>query len=152
MNLDQTISFLDRIEKTSRKKSEIRLYQSFRVLLADLKSKDLSSNDFNAIATELDKLQLSNNSENKKKHINKAFISFKKYLKEEFSFITEGYYTGIGISLGIAMGVAIGTAIGQSTGIALGISIGLAIGIAIGKNLDHKAQKENKVLKIKQKQ
>ena len=149
MSLDKTISFLESIQRNSRKKSDIKLYQSFKVLLIDLKTKNLSSNEFDAIANELEKLQLNINSENRKKHIRKAFRSFKKYLKEVFSLIPEGYYTGIGMSLGISIGIAIGTAIGGSTGTAIGISIGMVIGMALGKNQDLKAEKENRVLKTK---
>ena len=73
---------------------------------------------------------------------------FKAYLKEEFSLISEGYYTAIGMSLGMCFGVAIGTVFGVS-GNSIGFALGMLIGLAIGRNMDIEAEKQNRVLLTK---
>ena len=94
-------------------------------------------------------MDLKSNSENKKRHFRTKLNAFKTYLKDEFSLISEGYYTAIGLGIGMSFGVAIGASFGESTGIALGISFGMIIGLVIGRNKDAEAEKQGRVLKTK---
>jgi hypothetical protein len=114
-----------------------------------LKNRELEEHQLKSIERELDIIKLNSNPENKKRHFNKKLNEFKKYLQEEFSLISEGYYTTIGISIGMSLGVAIGASFGESTGIALGISFGMIIGLVIGRNKDAEAEKQGRVLKTK---
>ena len=91
-------------------------------------------------------LDLKSNPTHKRKFYSKKLSIFKQFLKNEFSLISEGYYTAIGMSLGMSFGVAIGTSFGV-TGNSLGLVIGMAIGLAIGRHKDQEAEAQNKVLK-----
>ena len=151
MKLNEASDLLESLLNKTVKKSEINIYKTFIAILTDLKNRNLSSEELDSIEKELDHLKPVINSENKKKQIRKVLNSFKRFLKEKFSLVTEGYYTAIGMGLGMSFGVAIGTAIDRSIGTAMGISIGMVIGMVIGKNMDLKAEKENRVLKTKTK-
>ena len=147
MTINNTIIFFESLLIRTDKKSELKVYENFITILSDLKNKDLSDGQLQSIEVELDNLKLKSNPKNKKRHFSKKLTAFKKYLKEELSLISEGYYTTIGMSLGMSLGVAIGASFGESTGIALGISLGMLIGLAIGRNKDAEAKKEGRVLK-----
>lgn len=151
MELKGAIDLLENLLSKTVKKSEINIYTSFIAILTDLKNRNLSPKELDSIEKELDPLKPAVNSDNKKKHIRKVLNSYKKFLKERLSLVTEGYYTAIGMGLGMSFGVAIGTAINIPIGLTIGISVGMAIEMAIGKNLDLKAEKENRVLKTKAK-
>lgn len=149
MNINIAIAFFKKLIIETDKKQEIKVYKNFIAILTDLEHRGLSENQIQLIEDELESLNLKSNSENNKRYFNKKLNAFKKYLKAEFSLISEGYYTAIGMSLGMSFGVAIGAGLGQSTGIALGISLGMIIGLIIGRAKDLEAEKQNRVLKTK---
>ncbi|RLD85091.1 MAG: hypothetical protein DRJ07_03805 [Bacteroidetes bacterium] len=151
MKLNEAFDLLESLLSKTVKKSEINIYTSFIAILTDLKNRNLSPEELDSIEKELDHLKPAINSGNKKKDIRKVLNSFKKFLKEKLSLITEGYYTAIGMGLGMSFGVAIGTAINVPIGLTMGISIGMVLGMVIGKNMDLKAEKENRVIKTKTK-
>ena len=151
MKLNEASDLLENLLSKTLKKSEINIYKSFIAIITNLKDRILSPKELDLIEKELDHLKPAINSENKKKHIRKVLNSFKKLLKEKLSLVTEGYYTAIGTGLGMSFGVAIGTAINVPIGLTMGISIGMVIGMVIGRNMDLKAEKENRVLKTKTK-
>lgn len=128
-------------------KSRRKTYKNFICLLSDLKNKNLTEEEIQAIETELDILGFESHGEFK---TNKRKIEkFKKFLKDNFSLIPEGYYTSLGIALGLCFGVAFGTSIfSASMGTSIGLSIGMVIGLVIGKKMDAKAEKENRVLYV----
>ena len=149
MRINETSEFLERLLSESDKKSEIKVYQSFIDILTALKNRELTQEDVKSIEEELDILKLKEYPENKKKYLRRKLNEFKKFLKDEFSLISEGYYTSIGI--GMTIGIAIGTSIfGPESGVALGIIFGLVLGLVIGRNMDNKAENENRVLKVSQ--
>ncbi len=149
MTINNTIIFFESLLNRTAKKSELKVYKNFIIMLSALKNRELTEEQFLSIEEELDRLDLKSNLENKKRHFSKKLTAFKKYLKDELSLISEGYYTTIGMSLGMSFGVAIGASFGESTGIALGISLGMLIGLAIGRNKDAEAEKQGRVLKTK---
>jgi len=149
MPLTKTITFFEDLITKTDIKSEIKIYNSFIAILTDLKSKKLTQKQYQVIEKELDKLELKLATVNKKRYFNKKLNIFKNYLLKEFSLITEGYYTAIGLSLGMAFGVAFGASFGKSLGISLGISLGLVFGVVIGSQIDAKAKSEGRVLKTK---
>ena len=149
MTINDTINFFESLLTQTDKKSEIKVYENFIAILSNLKNRELTIEQLQSIEEELETLDLKSNPENKKRYFSKKLNEFKKYLKDELSLISEGYYTAIGMSLGMSFGVAIGASFGGSTGIALGISIGMLIGLVIGRNKDAEAEKQGRVLKTK---
>ena len=148
MNINEASELLKRLISESYNKSEIKVYQSFLNILSALKNRELTPEEMRFIEEKLDELKLTAYADNRKKYLKRKLNEFKKYLTAEFSLITEGYYTAIGMSLGMTFGVALGqTIFGADMGIGLGISIGMLIGLIIGRNLDAKAEKQGRVLK-----
>lgn len=149
MTINNTITFFESLLIQTDKKSEIKIYENFVSILSDLKDRELTEEQFQSIEEELDNLKLKSNPENKKRYFSKKLAEIKKYLKDELSLISEGYYTAIGIGLGMSFGIAIGASFGESTGIALGITFGMIIGLVIGRYKDAEAEKQGRVLKTK---
>ena len=149
MNTNEAIAFFKSLLIKTNKKSEKRAYESFIAILSDLKDKNLTNEELYSIETELDKLKLIMDTETEKKYLSKKLANFKKYLKDEFSLVSQGYYTAIGMSLGMCFGVAIGSSIGGSSGTALGVAFGMLIGLMIGKTKDDEVKKQNRTLRTK---
>ena len=151
MKINEASDLLKSLITETTKKSDIKVYQSFLGILTALKNRELTQEDVRSIEEELDILKLKEYPENKKRYLRRKRDKFKEYLKTEFSLITEGYYTGIGLALGMSFGVAIGASLfGPSSGSGLGISLGMVVGLIIGRVMDSKAEKENRVLKVNQ--
>jgi len=146
MTTDEAIKFLNTLKSQTTKKFELKIYDDFIHTLNSLRKKKLSTDDLISIETKLDDLNLRSNPENKRKHFKKALQNLKDYLKKEFSLISKGYYTAIGMSLGMCFGVAFGSAIQNAIGISSGLVLGMLIGLVIGKIMDDKFEKEDKVL------
>ena len=148
MNINDAVAFFKNLLIKTDKKSEIKTYENFIAILTSLKSRDLSPEQLSLIEEELGSLNLNANLENNRKHYKRKLSEFKKYLKDEFSLITEGYYTAIGMCLGMCFGVAIGTSLGAS-GTSMGLTLGMLIGLVIGRSKDDEAKKQNRVLRTK---
>jgi len=148
MTIIEASSFFEKLLKEANNKREIRVYKSFNTILSNLRNRDLTEDELMSIETELKTFDLKSNPENKRKYFSKKLSDFKAYLKEEFSLITEGYYTALGMSLGMCFGVAIGTSFGAPS-TSIGLAVGMAIGLAIGRNKDLEAEKQNRVLRTK---
>ena len=149
MNINEASGFFKSLITETDKKSEIRVYEKFIGILSDLKNRKLTEKQLKSIEEELDTLKIKANPENRKKYFNQKLTEFKKYLKAQFSFISEGYYTGIGMSLGMSFGVAFGAAFRNDLGITYGLISGMLVGLIIGAVMDSKAKKEGRVLKLK---
>ena len=147
MTIHHPLTFFESLLKRTDKKSEMKVYKNFIAILSALNNRELTEQQYLSIEKELDNLKLNSNPENKKRYFSKKLNEFKKYLKDELSLVSEGFYTAIGMSMGMSFGVAIGASFGESTGIALGISIGMLIGLAIGRKKDAEAEKQGRVLK-----
>ena len=146
MTTDEANKFLITLKSQTTKKSELKVYDDFIQTLTKLSKRDLSIENIISIESKLDELKLKSNDRNKKKHFRKALNSFKEYLKKEFSLVSKGYYTAIGMSLGMCFGVAFGSAIQQAIGTSSGLIFGMLIGLVIGVIMDNKAEKEGIVL------
>jgi len=146
MTAEDTIKFFNTLRSQTTKKPELKVYDDFIQTLTKLNKGNLSTGDLISIETKLDDLKLKSNPENKRKHFRKTLNSFKEYLKTEFSLVSKGYYTAIGMSLGMCFGVAFGSAIQESIGTSSGLVFGMLIGLVIGKIMDANAEKEGKVL------
>jgi len=125
--------------------SEIKVYQDFIHILTSLEKRNLSKSEVLSIETELDALDLNSTTTNKKKHFSKALQQFKKYLRNTFSLITNGYYTNLAITFGSSIGLLLGiiflSSLERCLGISLGISVGALIGLMIASYLDSQAKK-----------
>lgn len=148
MNIIQASDFFEKLLGETDKKREIKIYRNFITILLNLKSRDLTEVQLLSIENELKILKLRSYPENKRKYFSKKLNTFKEYLKEAFSLISEGYYIAIGMSLGMCFGVAFGTSFGSS-GTSMGLAIGMLIGLGIGRAKDLEAEKQNRVLKTK---
>tara|TARA_R110002050_G_scaffold94765_2_gene197175 strand:+ start:28157 stop:28615 length:459 start_codon:yes stop_codon:yes gene_type:complete len=148
MNIIQASVFFEKLLEESENKREIKVYRSFIAILSNLKSRDLTEEELFLIENEIKVLNLRSYPKNKRKYFGKKLNVFKAYLKAEFSLISEGYYTSLGMGLGMCFGVAIGSSLGGS-GTSMGIAIGMAIGLVIGRTKDVEAEKQNRVLKTK---
>jgi hypothetical protein len=149
MNIIEASAFFKGLLNETYNKREIKVYKNFMAILLNLKNRNLTEEQLLLVEDKIRTLNLKSNPENRKRYFSKKLNEFKKYLKDEFSLISEGYYKAIGIGIGMSFGVAIGSSFGGSNGVAFGISIGMLIGLIIGRNKDAEAEKENRVLKTK---
>lgn len=149
MKINEAADIFKRMITETDQKSEVKVYENFIGILSDLKNRNLTDDQVKSIEIELDRLELNANPENRKKYFKQKLTQFSNYLKEEFSLVSERYYTGLGVALGMSFGTAFGVLFDKGNGIAIGLSLGLAIGVAIGHTMDAKAEKENRVLKTK---
>ena len=145
MKLNATADFFKRLSIETDRKSEIKIYERFIGLISNLEERRFTHEELQAIEKKLDELDLKSNPENRIKYFRNRLNELKKYLRDNFSLISGGYYTGIGISLGVAFGVAFGSVFKMGVGVALGMMIGLVI----GAYMDEEAKKQNRVLKSK---
>jgi len=146
MTTDEVILLFKTLSNQTSKKSELKVYDDFIDTLTKLNKRELSIEDIISIETKLDTLKLKSNNGNKKRYFRKALNSFKEYIKKEFSLVSKGYYTAIGMSIGMCFGVAFGTLISKTMGTSTGLIFGMLIGLCIGQLMDTKAEKEGKVL------
>lgn len=149
MTIIEVQKYIKSLEREGLSKAELKVYTKFQEVLLALEQKELSDEQMAGIEEELDRLNLQQDTENKKRYMRKKYNAMNRYLLKELSLVTEGYYTSMGLALGMSFGVAFGSAFGQSSGIAIGISVGMVLGLSIGKSMDNKAEKENRVLKSK---
>lgn len=150
MNINEATDFLKSLLNETDKNSEIKIYEDFIVVLTALRNRNLKEEELQSIENELINLKLKENSARKKKHLSQKFSVFKTYLKNEFSFITKGYYSTLGIVLGPGLGMVLGilllSSLERSVGMVYGMIGGFILGQIIGSTLDAKAEKENRVL------
>ncbi|MFT6338376.1 MAG: hypothetical protein ACJATI_005149 [Halioglobus sp.] len=143
MKFGTAIGLFDDLKSETDNRSEIKVYENFIGIISELDNKGLDTDELEDIEYNLDTLGLHSIQDNRKKFYKKNLGEFKKYLKDEFSLISEGYYTGLGMALGLAFGVAFGSAIGASNG----LIFVMLIGLVIGASMDSEAKKQNRVLK-----
>ena len=150
MTLKNALNLFESLVSQTNKKSEIKIYLEFIQIINSLEERNLSESEIQAIETELYVLNLKSNPENRIKFFKKVLAQFKKYLKDNFSFISKGYYTNLGIGLGTSFGILFGIVIlsnlERSLGISLGTGLGLLLGLIIGQSMDAKAAREGKML------
>ncbi|EAR01245.1 hypothetical protein [Maribacter sp. HTCC2170] len=145
MNIKNAIEIIEKLVTQTNNKRELKVYKKFIAILDNLKNRELSAAQVLEIEDELKTLDLSSNPENKRRYYYKKLSTFKQFLKDEFSFVSKGYYTAIGMSVGMCLGLAFGTSFGAS-GTSSGLVIGMAVGMVIGRLKDQEAEKQNRVL------
>ncbi len=145
MKLYAASDFFNNLILETDKKSEITVYESFIAIISDLEEREFEEEELEDIEYNLDILELNSDPGNRKRFYKKSLSEFKKYLKDQFSLITDGYYTAIGLALGVAFGAAFSSVLDVGNSIVFGMLIGLAI----GASKDSQAKKEDRVLNTK---
>jgi len=150
MNINDTSELLNILLSQTDKKSEKKVYNCFIRTLSSLKKRDLTENQLQLIQEKLSSLNLKTTTENRKKYYKHKLSEFKAFLKNEFSFTTEKYYTEIGMVYGMAIGLSIGVAINPTLGISIGLSIGTGVGMVLGMiygaRKDAEAKRQGRVI------
>ena len=154
MNINKASELLNTLLSQTDNKSEKKVYNCFIRTLSSLKKRDLTENQSQLIQEKLSLLNLKATTENRKKYYKQRLSEFKAFLKTEFSFTAEKYYTELGMVYGMTFGAGIGLSIGSAINPPLGISIGLSIGTGLGMALgmvygskkDAKAKRQGKII------
>ena len=150
MTLNKASEILERLASEPTKKSENTVYKKFLHILNELKLREFSKNEIEAIETALDHLNLESNPENRKKYFKKSLSKFETYLMDTFSLTSKGYYTNrygaLGLSFGLLFGVAILSNLERSLGITIGLIGGMVVGSVIGRKKDEEAKANGNVL------
>lgn len=150
MTLQEAYNFLESLKTETTKKYEIKIYEKFLHILTELKNREFSKDKIHSIETELDRLNLKSNPENRKKYFKKALSAFEKYLNETFSLTTKQYYQrlygGLGLVFGLLFGVVFLSNMERSLGISLGLIGGMVVGSIIGRQKDARAIADGRVL------
>ena len=156
MSINETIDLIKKLLGRTTKRREIRIYKKFIGILSGLNKMDLTREVQQQIEAYLTGLQLNDHPAGSRKYFPTQYAAFTDYLKTKFSFITEGYYSAIGLSLGLSLGAGLGVSfgsIGGGTGISIGISmgagIGMLVGMLVGATKDAEAKKNGKVIDTK---
>jgi len=150
MTLKDAITFFESLITETTKKSESKVYEKFVYNLTELRKREFSTDEIQALEVELDNLNLKSNPDNRKKFFKKALSTFQNYLKDTFSLTSKGHYTNLSVGLGVLFGVVFGVIIGErfekSLGISFGICIGMFIGAFMGRRKDAQAKEAGNVL------
>jgi len=149
MTINNATNYFETLLSRAIKKSEIKIYENFIGILSELKNRNLTEEQLRSIEVELGILKLKEIPENKKRYLRRKLNKFKVFLREELSFISEGYYTSIGMTLGVSFGIVFGTMFEETFGVSMGLGFGVLIGLIIGRIMDSQAEKQNRVLKTK---
>ena len=150
MTLDTASEILETLVSEPTKKSENTVYKKFLYILNELKLREFSKDEIEAIESTLEDLQLEINPENRKRHFKKSLSKFENYLRLTFSLTTKGYYTNrygaLGLSFGLLFGLTILSNFERSLSFSLGLIGGMVVGSVIGRKKDEEAKANGKVL------
>lgn len=150
MTLNKASEILETLVLEPTKKSENTIYKKFLYILNELKIREFSKDEIEAIEATLEDLQLEVNHENRKRHFKKSLSKFEDYLRLTFFLTSKGYYTNryaaLGLSFGLLFGLTILSNLERSLGFSLGLIGGLVVGSIIGRKKDKEAKANGKVL------
>ena len=150
MKIEKAIDLLKALQLQTDKKKEKRVYDCFVQTLLSLKNKQLTENQLQLVQKKLSGLNLTAITSDNKKYYTQKLSEFKVFLKNEFSFTKENYYSELGMVYGICIGTALGMSIGVVFDPVLGVSIGLSIGTGVGMvmGMIYGAQKDTKIKQL----
>jgi len=150
MTLQEAYSFIENLNLETANASEIKIYKKFLHTLTELQSREFSKDEIQALEAELDRLNLTSYTENRKKHFSKTLHKFENFLKDTYYLTPKGYYVklygGLGLSFGLLFGIVFLSSFERSLGISLGLCFGMLIGLSIGRSMDIKATSEGTVI------
>lgn len=157
MTLKEYSEHFEKFRAQASLKKEVRTFEKYACMFNDLLQRDLGDEANRKIEAEIERLEIVKDSGASRKSYERNFLKITSFLRNEFSLVTEGYYTQFFMIMGMIMGQGIGMAIGASmnpgTGIAIGLSmgtgLGIAIGMALGAQKDEEARKQGRVIKTK---
>ena len=132
MDIKETSELLNSLLSQTDKKADKKVYTCFIRTLSSLKNRELTKNQTQLIQDKLTSLNLLAPTVNRKKYFKQKLSEFSAFLKSEFFFTPEKYYTELGMIYGMCFGTGIGLSIGTVINPIIGTSIGLSIGIAVG--------------------
>lgn len=146
MKLKNARIYLESLTAETNKKSKIKVYKKFILIISSLEKRNLSESEIESIEKELDALSL--DSSNVK--FSKALRQFEKYLKQTFSLTSKEYYQklygGLGLLIGLLFGVIFLSNLERSLGISYGLLGGMVVGSLIGRQLDAQAKTAGNLL------
>jgi uncharacterized membrane protein YccC len=150
MTIQEALNVVEKQISEKHENSKDKLYQKFVAILSQLKEREFSADQKQALEKKLDELKLSAIEQKDKKQLKQNLTSLLKFLKEELSLLSKGHYTSMGIGLGSTFGLLFGivflSSLERSLGIALGLSLGMIIGLSIGRRLDAQAEAAGTVI------
>jgi len=154
MNIKDSSELLQNLLSQTDKNSERKIYNCFIRTLSSLEKRDLTENQSQLIQEKLSSLNLEATTKNKKKIYKQKLSEFKAFLKNEFSFTPEKYYTETGMvygmifgtGIGLSIGTAINPILGTSIGLSIGTGLGMALGMMYGARKDAEAKRQGRVI------
>jgi len=155
MGINETLDFFQNLKNETAEKREIKLYDKYNSILSDLKYRDLTQNQILSIETELEKLNLKTESDNRIKYLEKQLSEFKNFLKDRLALVPEGYYSGVGVGTGIVFGSIFSILFQSFLGtysLLIGIIGGMILGGLLGAIRDKEAKKQGRVFATKLKE
>jgi len=140
------IIFLKKQLSKTREKSEIKTFERFINTLTELKEKELSPKQLEAIESYLEYLELEKIPSFNNELFKKKLIQFKKYLKNKLRFLPSNYYRFWVLNFGVsfAIGFSLNGNIDNSLRIGVISTVVVLIGIAI--IMDLRTKKQNRSL------
>jgi transcriptional regulator with XRE-family HTH domain len=108
-DINASLILLKQLRSRTTKKSEISTFKKFIDLLTNLKKKDLTLEQLNAIESYIQYLELEKIPSFSNELFKQKLSKFKKYLKTKLRFVPKRYYTNIGIGFAISFGIGIVT-------------------------------------------
>ena len=154
MTLYEVSSLYEKLASQATRKSDIKLFARYEKIMNNLQQRAFTSEQLQQIEDKLTAMKLQEGGSKASFH-RKKLSEFTNFLKKEFSLVTTGYHTNLGLvlgmTLGTGMGLGLGTAFGPkgiSLGLPIGTGFGMAIGVAFGTMKDAQAKKEGLVIDV----
>jgi len=146
-DLKSSIIFLKKLLSKTNDKSEIRTFKKFIAVLSNLKEKELTQEQLNAIESYIQYLELDKIPSYSNDLFEQKLSKFKKHLKTKLRFVPKNCYTNIGISFAIPFAIGFAFAAnGISITSKIGIIVVALLLIGVGKILDLRIKKQNRSL------
>ncbi len=143
-DLKATIVFLKKQLSKTNKRSEIKTFEKFIELLENLKEKDLSPEQTEAIESYIQYLELEKIPSFSNEIFKQKLTKFKKYLKNKLRFVPNNYYTTWACTFGLsfAIGFIVQSNIDYHSKVAV-VSAALVL-IGIGILMDARMKREER--------
>ncbi|MCC1484143.1 helix-turn-helix domain-containing protein [Winogradskyella immobilis] len=144
-DIKATIIFLKKQLSKANKKSEIKTFERFINTLTELKEKELSPEQLEAIESYLEYLELEKIPSFSNELLKKKLNQLKKYLKNKLRFLPSNYYRFWAINFGVSFAVAFSVNGNIDNRLRIGV-ISAAVVFAIAIIMDLRAKKQNRSL------
>ncbi|MEX0329783.1 MAG: hypothetical protein AB3N64_00035 [Puniceicoccaceae bacterium] len=156
MKINNAYKLIEDLHSESESRRKQKTYKQLLGALRNLKKRDLSGEQLQAIESAIDRLNIENLGNATARELSKARRQFLKAAREILSLLPEDHYMGIGLCFGVAFGGVIGSLLQGFTGIpdgtsgtGIGIGLGLMLAYFVSRHLDLEAIRENRVLQTR---